>query len=380
MPQESSPPAKHVALIIKGLGLGGAERVVLQTAQFLLLRGYDITVMNIAPQHSEMRSVFDAAGIRVKDIPVVGLLAPIRFIQFCAFMVRKKVDVVYAHLPIAGVVARFAAWATVRPVVYAEHCTVSSYNRTTFFLNKWTYGINAAVVAVSDAVADSIRRDYEPPAGLKIHTIPNGIDYERINSAIPEALLIRKSLGFDDRQFVFGTVAALRQVKRLDLLVEAFALLAGKYAEIRLLIVGGGGQLEALKLLAESLGIAHLTRFTGWQENSAPYLGALDTYVICSEHEGLPIALLEAMAMSKPVIVTPVGGIPSLVIDRKNGLIVPTCDKQSIVFAMEEILLNKVLRQSLAENGHATVVQDWNFKQTGLRIERVIESTVKCRT
>lgn len=377
MTLNSKQKQTHIALIIKGLGLGGAERVVFQTAQFLLSRRYDITVINIAPRHSEMRTVFDAAGIRVKDIPVVGLLAPLRFVQLCAFLVRQKVDVIYAHLPIAGVVARLAAWATGHPVIYAEHCLVFSCNRTTFLLNKLTYGLNSVVIAVSDAVADSIRRDYNPPAALKIHTIPNGIDCERINSAIPEALLIRKKLGFNDGQFVFGTVAALRSVKRLDLLVEAFADLAQKYPEIRLLIVGGGEQLEALKHLADSLKVKHLVHFTGWQESSSPYLGALDTYVICSEHEGLPIALLEAMAMTKPVIATPVGGIPSLVFDHKNGLIAPTCDKNAVLMAMEEMFLNKELRQRLAENAYSTVVNDWNFKQTGLKIENIIESIVK---
>jgi len=161
--------------------------------------------------------------------------------------------------------------------------------------------------------------------------------------------------------------------------VEAFADLAQKYPEIRLLIVGGGEQLEALKHLVDTLKVRRLVHFTGWQENSSPYLGALDTYVICSEHEGLPIALLEAMAMKKPVIATPVGGIPGLVVDRKNGLIAPTCDKNSVRIAMEEMFLNMELRQRLAENAYSTVVNDWNFKQTGSKIENLIESVVAAR-
>lgn len=371
------PP--KIVFLIKGLGLGGAERVMLQTAQYLRRQGHGISVINIDPRFYEMMPLFEEAGIRITNIPMTGLLAPFGFIRLCIFINKQNTDIVLAHLPVAGVAARLSGWLTNRPVLYVEHSIVSSYRFVTRLLNRMTYRLNSAVIAVSNAVERSINQTCKRSDLPAIHVIPNGIDYDIVRHAITDAQMIRRKLGIADDSFVFGTVASLRPVKRVDLLIHAFERLSVRFPGIRLLIVGGGDQMEPLKDLVMSLGLNHMVIFTGWQEHALPYMAAMDTYVICSEWEGLPLALLEAMALKKPVIASAVGGITDVIYDGINGLLIPADDKRALLAAMEKLLVSPEYRNSLAARACIDAERHWNFEQSAQKIESILISLFQHR-
>lgn len=362
----------HIAFVIKGLGLGGAELVVLQTAIFLRDRGYVVSVVNLDPGRDEMRPRFIAADFSVYDIPVTGILAPLVLARLCHLLVRRRVDIIHAHLPMAGIIARLAGRLTGRPVLYTEHSVVDRYNPLTRLLNRLSYPLNDAVIAVSAAVAQSIDRAMGGRARPLVQVITNGIVSTARLPGVTVGRTARWKFAISEQSFVFGTVASLRPLKRIDLLLAAFASLGGENGGPHLIVVGGGQHLESLQDLAGTLGIADRVHFAGWQQDPAPYLQAMDAYVICSDWEGLPMALLEAMAQGKTVLATAVGGIPSVVKDRVNGLLVPPGDERALARAMEAVMHNPGLRAALASRAAVDADRDWNFEDRAFLIERLI--------
>jgi glycosyltransferase involved in cell wall biosynthesis len=122
---------------------------------------------------------------------------------------------------------------------------------------------------------------------------------------------------------VIGTVGRLDPVKNLPLLLQAQAVLASKHPTARSVIIGDGPERAALEATAASLGIDHLVTFAGYRSDVRALMAAFDVYVNCSTYEGVSLTILEAMAAGLPVIATPVGGNPEVVIDQETGLLVP---------------------------------------------------------
>jgi glycosyltransferase involved in cell wall biosynthesis len=227
----------------------------------------------------------------------------------------------------------------------------------------------AAVVAISEEVRRRlldagvrservavIRSGVEPPAGLP--------------GAAGRAAA-RARLGVDG-ELVIGIVAALERRKGHDVLLRALATLDGA-PRWRCLVCGGGSQHEALQRLAADLGIAARVRFMGEQPQVADVLAALDVFVMPSRHEGLGVAVLEAMAMSLPVIASAVGGIPEAVKPRETGLLVPPDDPAALAAALNELLLDVEKAKRMGVAGRERVLAEFSMEEMASRYERLYD-------
>jgi glycosyltransferase involved in cell wall biosynthesis len=174
------------------------------------------------------------------------------------------------------------------------------------------------VVAVSSAVADVLRAEYGVPSA-RIAVIFNGVD---------DAFLARTSLddggtsGAEDGRKRLVTVARLDPVKGLDVFLDAAALVIGRCRDLEVHIVGSGPLRASLERQATALGIASSVTFHGLLPDVAGPLLMADVFVLTSRSEGLGVAAIEAMAASKPVVASAVGGLPEVVIDGETGLLV----------------------------------------------------------
>lgn len=160
---------------------------------------------------------------------------------------------------------------------------------------------------------------------------------------------------------VIGTVARLHPVKGLSYLVSAFAEVLRVFPQAHLIIVGGGGsgveaQEEArLRRQVENLGLAGAVTFAGYRHDVPQWLARMDIFVLPSLMEGLGLALLEAMALEKPVVATRVGGIPEIVEDGHSGLLVPPADAGALAQAIQRILADPELARRLGQAGYQRV-------------------------
>ena len=206
-----------------------------------------------------------------------------------------------------------------------------------------TLEASSAVIALSPAWADFLR-GYAPAA--QVHVVPNSVRAER---AAPAAA------GEDGRILFLGRAG---ERKGLFDLLEALALVLPAFPGARL-AVGGDGDLDEVRRRCERLGIGEQVALLGWvgPEQKAAELARAAIFCLPSHAEGLPMAMLEAMAAARAVLVTPVGGILDAVSDGANGLVVPPRDVPALAAALAALLGDAALRERLGSGARATIVE-----------------------
>lgn len=312
----------RILILIKGLGLGGAERLIADAAPFWDRSRFDYAVAYVLPWKDQL--VADIVGQGVEVTCVGGkrgtdLGTPRRFRDLVA---RWKPDLVHAHLPSAGVIARLFSPV---PVVYTEHNLAESYRPTVRRMNRATYKRNRAVIAVSDPVADSLATYPGPTPKV----IPNGITVERPD----DADAVRTELGLGPAVPLVVHVGNIRPHKGHSNLIAATRLISAEHPEVVVVSIGGekrDGDLERVQKEAEAAGLGDSIRFLGRRDDARKFLAAADVVVNPSDVEGLPVALLEALLFSRRVVATDVGGVSQVVIDEQTGLLVSPGDPEAL--------------------------------------------------
>jgi glycosyltransferase involved in cell wall biosynthesis len=159
-------------------------------------------------------------------------------------------------------------------------------------------------------------------------------------------------------------VARLDPLKGLEALIRGLAQLRDESAPVMVLIAGDGPERDTVERLACELKLgADRLRLLGFRNDVPDLLGAADFYVLPSLTEGLPLSLLEAMAHRLPVVATPVGGIPEVVRDGEDGLLVPTNDPRALARAMARLAGDAALRVTLGEAAFRRVTVQFSFEQ-----------------
>jgi glycosyltransferase involved in cell wall biosynthesis len=217
------------------------------------------------------------------------------------------------------------------------------------------------VTAVSPAIARELRAERGLSAG-KIVTIPNGVDAAAFDPAACPRDAARRRLGLDGGEAALGVIAHLSPVKGHADLLAAMARIAEAAPRARLLVVGDGVLRQELEALCRTLGLAGRVVFTGTREDIPTVLAALDVVVVPSLTEGLSNALLEAMAMARPVVATATGGNPDAVEAGKSGLLVPPRDPVALAAAVLRLLEHPAEARRLGEAARRRVLADFSLE------------------
>jgi glycosyltransferase involved in cell wall biosynthesis len=197
--------------------------------------------------------------------------------------------------------------------------------------------------------------------------VPNAINLHEYSREMTRADA-KKRLGIDPRRLVIGAVGRLSAEKAFDLLIRAAAQLLQRHFDVELVIVGDGDQRALLQDLIATLGCGERVRLLGYQSSPKTTYEAMDIYALSSLREGLPNVVLEAMAMDVPVAATRVAGVPQLIRDRDNGLLIEPGDVGALTCALQELFENPELRTRLAQSGRRTVTTSYDFER---RIKRL---------
>jgi glycosyltransferase involved in cell wall biosynthesis len=329
----SSKPVDRarVLILIKGLGIGGAERLIAEGAAHWDRQRIDYRVAYVLPWKDQLVAEITAHGITVDCLGSKRGLGITAYRRLRSLVSDWRPDIIHCHLPTAGIMARLA---TRRPVVYTEHNIASSYRQPTRLVNRLTYGRNAAVIAVSDAVAESLV-GFPGPAP---QVIPNGVS---VSVNPHEIELVRTELRMPPRQALVVHVGNIRPHKGHENLIAATTLLVAKEPNVLVVSVGAEkneGDLARVRASAEAAGVSQHIRFMGRREDARSFLAAADVVVNPADVEGLPLAILEALALSRPVVATAVGGVPAVIVDRVTGLLVPPGDPEALAAGILEAL------------------------------------------
>jgi len=345
----------RVLVLIKGLGLGGAERLLERSVPYLNREQYDYQAAYLLPWKTALVAPFEAAGIPVHCFNLRVPVDPRPYFRLEAFLRRERIDLVHAHLPVPGILARLAKRrGAVRRVVYTEHSLPSRHQVVTRTLNLATYALNDAVIAVSEAVAGEIRTRVtagEPP----LTTIPNAIDVDGFEHQAPVQHALWRTFGFPDEARVVIHVGNLRPVKGHQYLLAAARRVVEVDPRVRFLLVGVGPLAAQLQEQARRLGLNGHVVFTGFRPDAPALIGAADLFVLASLHEGIPISLLEAMASGRAAVLTGVGGIPEVAVEGETAVFVEPKDVEGLASAILSLLQDPDRRHRMGQNARQYV-------------------------
>jgi glycosyltransferase involved in cell wall biosynthesis len=295
-------------------------------------------------------------AVDVADETALGFMGLIRRVH--AILGKRRPSLVHVHGFKENLVAGMAARLRGIPIVRTHHgrgMVGVSLSHTCIERFNARF-LTDRLIAVSKDLAAFLRS-----RGLsmrKLRVILNGIS---LQTAQAEGEIDNRAPV--QRPFTIGTVGRLVGVKNHRCLLDAFRRFRDKFGMGRLILIGDGPLASQLQLLAAEMGISNDVVFTGFQRDVGEHLRRLDLFVLSSLHEGVPISLLEAMTMGIPVISTRVGGIPEVLTDNHNGLLVESDDAEALSAAMIKVATDPKLGQRLAENARSAVANEFSFER-----------------
>ena len=237
------------------------------------------------------------------------------------------------------------------------------------------------VIAVSDEVARSVRRWFGVRRA-QIEVVYNGIDTERFKPNLERRKAMRQTLGVEEADTLVLFFSHVTRHKGLHVLLRALPRAIDARKNVTLAVAGAGEYLAEARALADALGLSRSVAFLGEvpHERAPEYLAACDVFVLPTlRQEGLPFALLEAMACEKPVIVSRIGGVSSVVKDGVNGLLVSPGDQEALVESLERLMADERLAERLGRRARETVVSGYSVGQMVRGTADVLERMVEAR-
>lgn len=338
----------RVLWLIKGLGPGGAERLLVTAAPRVDEDQFEVSVSYLLPWKGQLAGELTSRGTRVDCLFAGSEWDPSWIARLRRVILDRRVELIHAHLPYAGVGARLAARSLNRrdrpAVVYTEHNTWDRYVPVTRFLNRATFGLNDASIAVSKSVARSIgaRR------GLRV--IPNGIDADAIRRDALSREDARRELGLPQDVPVVGTVGGLTAKKGHEDLVRAAREVVDDFPTAIFVAIGLPIDRVPIESAIASLGLQRNVVLAGYRPSASRLMRAFDVFALPSLFEGMPVSLLEAMALGRPVVSTVAGGVPEVIGDGEDGVLVPVGDSARLAAALSELLSDPDRREFLGKS------------------------------
>jgi glycosyltransferase involved in cell wall biosynthesis len=318
----------RVVHLLSSFGMGGQERVAFDLSTSQLRAGCWVAALSLAPPpDGPLAAEFRAAGVEVDRVarPEPGV-DPLLIVRIASWLRQHAVELVHTHNRMALIYGAPAARLAGAKVVHTKHGN-NPKGGTRLVAGNLAGRLVHAFVAVSPETAEFARKRREIDE-RRLLVIPNGIELGRFHPAPAGRDRVRRELGIDGDAWVIGTVGRIAAEKNQALLVQAIAPLLGP--RTRLVIAGDGPLLPAITERVGSLGVAGFVHLLGARKDVPDILNALDTFVLSSDTEGLPLVVPEAMATGLPVISTRVGGVPSVLDDGQTGFLVAKGDEQAL--------------------------------------------------
>jgi glycosyltransferase involved in cell wall biosynthesis len=361
--------------IISSGGMYGAEAVILNMSR-TLNEGSHSSILgvfsNSANPNLQLHETATAQGIESHLISCVGQIDRTVPSSIRELAHRTNADVVHAHGYKADIYSFFALRGSNVPPVstchtwYDNDLTVSLYGKADRFILR-SY---AAVVAVSEEVKQRLLK-----AGVreeKIHIVRNGIDLRPFDNAAPSLRDARSQ----DNVPIIGLIGRLATEKGVDIFLRSAARVLTELPAIKFFVVGEGPDREQLESLIDELQIRKNVFMLGRRDDMPGVYASLDIMVSASRREGLPMAILEGMASSRPVIATAVGAVPDVIVDGHTGVLVPSEDVEALAAKIVTLLNNATLRENLGAAAKRLIEEEFSAERMTTDYLHIYEQAV----
>ena len=333
----------NLTFFIGGLSGGGAERVVCNNANYLAGLGHSVTILTMSdddptyPLHSETKRFALILKSERKGFIYNSIK---RFFRFVKYIRSNSPDIYVVMLPLTTIMLLMLKWITDSPVIAAERNNPASYTRNIKRLLRFTASKADGWVFQTEEARDW----YGKTTGkAKVQIIPNAINPDFIREPYR-----------GERKKTIVTAGRLTEQKNHVLLLKAFAIISQKFTDYQLIIYGGGNLKDKIEETVKLLNIEDRVILPGYTTNIGDKIKDASLFVLSSDFEGMPNALMEAMALGLPCVSTDCkgGGARFLINDGKNGLLTPIGDVNALANAMDRMLSNRKFAEQCGEEAH----------------------------
>jgi glycosyltransferase involved in cell wall biosynthesis len=352
----------RVVIVATVIDFGGIERVLLHLLEQVgsQVEFFPVFFTTVSPKQHRFFERIDALSIPYETILVnssrLKYFNPIRNIgEVISRMRGRSFDLVHSHGYRANFIGFIVSKFVGLPLVSTCHGYIandkrlSAYNKLDMFLLRYF----ARIMAVSDKMKEDLVAAGVP--GEKIRVIGNAVEIGSITGKANLRVAARSQLGIGESEFVFGFVGRLSIEKGVGYLIDGLSRRLQAEHSWRVVLVGDGPCRPALEETVRRYGLERQVIFAGFQSDTTPWYSAMDAFVLPSLTEGTPMALLEAMANGLPAIATSVGGVPALVVNGMNGILVSPADPPGLLDAMSLVAKDGALSERLSVNAMRTI-------------------------
>jgi glycosyltransferase involved in cell wall biosynthesis len=363
-----------ILYLITELNVGGAEKALARTVAHLDRDRYDALVACLyAPGlvANEIRT----AGNKVINLDMQSRIDLRVFKRLFKLLRQEGIQIIHSYLFHANLLARLVARLARAPIIISSERTMEMEGRIRLLVNRLTSPLADRVIAVSQQVCDFAASRIGIPLE-KLVVIYNGIEPSTYQVEVNVAE-VHKELGVDPTCTVVGTVSRLDEAKGIRYLLQAVPWVIAQYPKVIFLIVGNGSQRRELERLAQDLSIQSQVIFTGYRPDVVRMLAIVNVFVLPSLYEGFPNVILEAMAMSKPVVATRVGGVPEAVEGGVTGLLVPPRDPEALAKAIITLLQDREQAGTMGRAGQERVERYFSVERMIQETEALYEELVR---
>jgi L-malate glycosyltransferase len=362
-----------ILLAVFQLGVGGNERDLAKLARYLDPKRFQVHVATFRPGGERIEEL-EAAGIPILELPIRSFRnrTAIQGAKVLRAYVRKHgIRLIHAFDPPTGIFTVILGRSWGLPVV-SNHCffryLISQPSNSLLRIVDW---FATRIVVNAEAIQRHLIQDFHVPAE-RIVVSHNGVETSVFfpqPSPRPEF--------FKDASLIIGSVCVLREEKRLETLLEAFARVLPTHPGIRLLIVGDGPMHDTWSKRAQELGLSQTCRFERTTTDIPMWMRRMDVFVLTSRSEGFPNALLEAMACQCCVVASDVGGVPEMVEDGRSGFLFPAGDVEALAQRLMMIADNPDLRLQSASAAAARAREVFSMEAAAARLSALYDSLLQ---
>lgn len=367
----------RILILVKGLGLGGVERLLSESIPHLNRDRFEYELCYFTPWKDDVVPQFESAGIPTFSLGIENDASPANVRKVRSFLQERRYDLIHTHSPFPSAVTRVVAPRRhLRGIIHTEHSLPGSRNRLTRAANRVTYPICDVVVSVSRVVQREVEkgRFFKPKSSRLIY---GGIGDKALSTITPDEIAdVRHNLAIPDSHLVVGNVAHLRAQKGHHLWLDTARLILDERPDTTFVIVGREKEPGYQKMLGErarSLGLEDRVRFAGFQLDPYPFLASFDVFLMASEFEGFPIALVEAMAMGVAVVSTDVGGVGEALGGEETGLLAPAGDAAGLAEHVVGLLADEDGRSQIASRARSRARSEFTVERMVGLIEKTYD-------
>ncbi len=363
----------RVLHVVKGLGPGGAERLLVSMAQVADPAAVQYEVAYLMERKQHLVPELEALGVRTQLLSGTREMADLRW-PVRLRRAARQFDVVHFHSPAVAAVAR-PALRLLRSgpiLVSTEHNVWRSHKRATRVANALTRPLDEVRWAVSQEVIAATWGPCRSRTELLVHGIP----VAKLRARRGDRLAARAAAGWDDDDVVVAIVANLRAHKDLPTLFAAAAVALAEEPRLRFVAIGQGPLEERLRSTLATYELGERFDMLGYHNDPPAVLAGADIFTLSSRHEGLPISLLEAMALGLAPVVTTVGGVAEVITHGSDGLLVPAGDPGALAAAYVDLARSPDARCRLRAAA-ALRAEDFDIELTARKVEARYRSLVR---